>query len=67
MKSTISNIFLPVFQVPHVSVHLLQLMVQDRIALEQLMLVLTFTTIATVVTIEKEVAIEHVYLLAIGL
>ena len=54
-------------QVPHVSVHLLQLMVQDRIALEQLMLVLTCTTIVTAVTIEKEVAMLNVFLLVTGL
>ena len=54
-------------QVPHVSVHLLQLMVQDRIALEQPMLVRTFTTIVTAVTIEMVVAMLNVFLLVTGL
>ena len=42
-------------------------MVQHHIALEKPMLVQTFTTIVTVVTIEKEVAMLDVSLLATGL
>ena len=54
-------------QVPHVSVHPLQLMVEHPHALEQPVLVQDFITIVTVVTTKKEVAIGHVYLLVIGL
>ena len=42
-------------------------MVQHHIALEQPILVQTFTTIATVVTIEKEVAMPDVFLSVTGL
>ena len=41
-------------------------MVEPRIALEQPVLVQTFTIIATVVTIEKEVATPDVFLLVTG-
>ena len=54
-------------QVSHVSVHLLQLMVQLPHALEQPELVQTFITIATVVTTEMEVAMLGVSHLETGL
>ena len=42
-------------------------MVQSHIAPEQPVLIQTFITIVTVVTTEKGVVTEHVFLMAIGL